>query len=123
MIIGKVIGLVRTIQRLDELPEGPLCLVRVRDRRVGRIRPPPPPPPPPPPEDVVERIREYREIVAFDPIGCGIDQDVLIMEGPFAQGVFHDVHGVADAVIVAIVTNDSISDNRAIFALDDSLLP
>ena len=73
MIRGRVIGQFWATKRVDTLPHGALLEVET---------------------DGGERI------IAFDPLGCGRDEQVLIAQGSVAATYFRDIQAPVDALIV-----------------------
>ena len=76
MIKGKVIGRVWSTKRIEPLPQGALLEVEVEGG--GRL-------------------------VAFDPLGCGDGEDVLITQGSVAAGYFEGIKAPVDALIVGSI--------------------
>ncbi len=76
MIKGRVVGRVWSTKRLDTLPQGGLLEVEVEGG--GRV-------------------------VAFDPLGCAEDEEVLVTQGSVAAGHFEGVRAPIDALIIGSV--------------------
>ena len=76
MIKGKVIGRVWSTKRVDPLPQGALLEVEVEGG--GRV-------------------------VAFDPLGCGDGEEVLITQGSVAAGYFEGIKAPVDALIIGSI--------------------
>ena len=76
MIKGRVIGRVWATKRVATLPQG--ALLEVEPEGGGRI-------------------------VAFDPLGCGDGEEVLITQGSVAAGYFEGVRAPVDALIIGSV--------------------
>jgi len=76
MIKGKVIGRVWSTKRVDQLPQGALLQVEIEDGG---------------------------QIVAFDPLGCGDGEEVLITQGSVAAGFFEGKKAPVDALIVGSI--------------------
>lgn len=76
MIKGKVIGRVWSTKRIAPLPQGALLEVEVE----GGDR-----------------------VVAFDPLGCGDGEEVLITQGSVAAGFFEGIKAPVDALIVGSI--------------------
>ncbi len=76
MIKGKVIGRVWSTKRVSPLPQGALLEVEVP----GGSR-----------------------LVAFDPLGCGEGEEVLITQGSVAAGYFEGVKAPVDALIIGSI--------------------
>ena len=80
MKTGRVAGRVWSTKRLDELPTGALLEI---DLETGGGSP--------------ERI------VAFDPLGCGDGERVLVTQGSVAKGWFGDGGSVIDALVIGSI--------------------
>ena len=80
MIKGKVIGRVWSTKRVGPLPQGALLEVEVEGG--GRL-------------------------IAFDPLGCGEGEDVLITQGSVAAGYFEGVKAPVDALIIGSIDEHS----------------
>ena len=78
MKTGYVVGRVWATKRLDELPSGALLEIDL-EAAVGGAG---------------ERL------VAFDPLGCGEGERVLVTQGSVAKGWFRDGNAVVDALVV-----------------------
>ena len=76
MIRGRVIGRVWSTKRVGTLPQGALLEVEVESG--GRL-------------------------VAFDPLGCGDDEEVLVTQGSVAAGYFEGVRAPVDALIIGSI--------------------
>ncbi|HMB76264.1 MAG TPA: EutN/CcmL family microcompartment protein [Kiloniellaceae bacterium] len=76
MIKGRVVGRVWSTKRLASLPQGGLLEVEVEGG--GRI-------------------------VAFDPLGCAEDEEVLVTQGSVAAGHFEGVKAPVDALIIGSI--------------------
>lgn len=76
MIRGRVIGRVWSTKRVDSLPQGALIEVEVQ----GGAR-----------------------LIAFDPLGCGDGEEVLVTQGSVAAGYFEGVRAPVDALIVGSI--------------------
>ena len=76
MIKGRVIGRVWSTKRIDSLPQG--ALLEVETEGGGHV-------------------------IAFDPLGCGDDEEVLITQGSVAAGFFEGVKAPVDALIVGSI--------------------
>ena len=76
MIRGRVIGHVWSTKRVNSLPQGALLEVEVEGG--GRL-------------------------VAFDPLGCGEGEEVLITQGSVAAGYFTEVKAPVDALIIGSI--------------------
>ena len=80
MIKGRVIGRVWSTKRIDSLPQGALLEVETE----GGAR-----------------------VIAFDPLGCGDDEEVLITQGSVAAGHFEGVKAPVDALIIGSIDDRS----------------
>ncbi len=80
MIKGKVIGHVWSTKRIDSLPQGALLEVEVD----GGSR-----------------------LIAFDPLGCGEGEQVLITQGSVAAGYFEGFKAPVDALIIGSIDENS----------------
>jgi ethanolamine utilization protein EutN len=79
MKTGIVIGKVWATKRLGELPGGALLEITVEEEGPG------------------ERI------VAYDPLGAGAGERVLVTTGSVARGWFKDGKAVVDALVIGIL--------------------
>jgi ethanolamine utilization protein EutN len=79
MKTGIVIGKVWATKRLDELPPGALLEINIEEEGPG------------------ERI------IAYDPLGAGDGERVLVTTGSVARGWFKDGKAVVDALIIGIL--------------------
>jgi ethanolamine utilization protein EutN len=79
MKTGTVIGKVWATKRLDELPGGALLEIEMEEDGPG------------------ERV------IAFDPLGAGAGERVLVTTGSVARGWFKDSKAVVDALIIGIL--------------------
>ena len=80
MIRGRVIGHVWSTKRIQSLPQGALLEVEVESG--GRL-------------------------VAFDPLGCGSGEEVLITQGSVAAGYFTGIKAPVDALIIGSIDEPS----------------
>jgi ethanolamine utilization protein EutN len=76
MIKGKVIGRVWSTKRVAPLPQGALLEVE---------------------------IEGGNRVVAFDPLGCGDGEEVLITQGSVAAGYFEGMKAPVDALIIGSI--------------------
>ena len=76
MIKGRVIGRVWATKRIEALPQGALLEVGLE----GGAR-----------------------LVAFDPLGCGEGEEVLVTQGSVAAGYFEGVKAPVDALIIGSI--------------------
>jgi ethanolamine utilization protein EutN len=80
MKTGIVAGQVWATKRLDELPTGALLEIEVE-----------------------EKYPSDERIIAFDPLGAGIGERVLLTQGSVAKGWFKNSNAVVDALIIGIL--------------------
>ena len=80
MIKGRVIGRVWSTKRIETLPQGALLEVEINGG--GRV-------------------------IAFDPLGCGDGEEVLVTQGSVAAAYFEGVRAPVDALIVGSVDERS----------------
>lgn len=76
MIRGRVIGRVWSTKRVDALPQG--ALLEVETERGARL-------------------------IAFDPLGCGDGEEVLLTQGSVAAGFFEGARVPVDALIIGSI--------------------
>ena len=89
MKTGYVVGRVWATKRLDDLPSGALLEIDLEAAGGG----------------AGERL------VAFDPLGCGEGERVLVTQGSVAKGWFRDGNAVVDALVVGSL--DPTNETRA----------
>ena len=75
MIKGKVTGQVWSSRHIDTLPRGALLEVDVAGSKM----------------------------IAFDPLGCAVGEEVLITQGSVAAGFFTETKAPVDALIIGSV--------------------
>lgn len=80
MIKGRVIGRVWSTKRLPALPQGALLEVEVENGA---------------------------RLIAFDPLGCGEGEEVLVTQGSVAAGWFEGLRAPVDALIIGSVDDAS----------------
>ncbi|MFZ5677681.1 MAG: EutN/CcmL family microcompartment protein [Pseudomonadota bacterium] len=80
MKTGIVVGKVWATKRLDQLPGGALLEIAIEEE-----------------DETDERM------VAFDPLGAGIGERVLITQGSVAKAWFKDGSNVVDALVIGIL--------------------
>jgi ethanolamine utilization protein EutN len=80
MKTGIVIGKVWATKRLDEVPGGALLEVAIE-----------------------EAVGLGEHLIAFDPLGAGDGERVLITQGSVAKGWFKDGKAVVDALVIGIL--------------------
>lgn len=76
MIRGKVIGQIWSSKHIETLPNGGLLKVKTDDGDT---------------------------LIAFDPLGCAIDEYVLITQGSVAAAYFTKVKAPVDALIIGSI--------------------
>ena len=86
MKVGTVIGKIWATRKLDELPSGALLEI-----------------------DLIDNGENPERILAFDPLGAGSGERVLVTQGSVAKGWFKSGNAVIDALVIGIV--DDTSDN------------
>jgi ethanolamine utilization protein EutN len=80
MKTGIVAGQVWATKRLDELPGGALLEIDIEEKYPGDER-----------------------LIAFDPLGAGIGERVLVTQGSVAKGWFKNGNAVVDALVIGIL--------------------
>jgi microcompartment protein CcmK/EutM len=80
MKTGIVVGKVWATKRVAELPSGALLEIAVEE------------------EDEMDEC-----VVAFDPLGAGVGERVLITQGSVAKAWFKDGNNVVDALVIGIL--------------------
>jgi ethanolamine utilization protein EutN len=83
MKTGIVVGKVWATKRLSELPSGALLEIAGEEDESG------------------ERL------IAFDPLGAGIGERVLVTQGSVAKAWFKDGNNVVDALVIGILDEQS----------------
>jgi ethanolamine utilization protein EutN len=83
MKTGIVVGKVWATKRLSELPGGALL------------------------EIAGEEDEDGERLVAFDPLGAGIGERVLVTQGSVAKAWFKDGNNVVDALVIGILDEQS----------------
>ena len=76
MITGRVIGRVWSSKRIDSLPQGALLEIELENKT---------------------------RLIAFDPLGCGEGEIVLITQGSVAAGYFQEGRAPVDALIIGSI--------------------
>ncbi len=76
MIKGRVIGRIWSTKRIDSLPKGSLLEVE---------------------------LENGTHLIAFDPLGCGAGEEVLITQGSVAAGYFDKGRAPVDALIIGSI--------------------
>jgi ethanolamine utilization protein EutN len=85
MKTGIVVGKVWATKRLSELPGG--ALLEIANDEDG----------------------EGERLVAFDPLGAGVGERVLITQGSVAKAWFKDGNNVVDALVIGILDEQAAS--------------
>ena len=80
MIKGNVIGQVWSTKRIDSLPSGALLEIRTE---------------------------KDESLIAFDPLGCAVGEEVLIVQGSVATGYFTESKVTVDALIIGSIDQNS----------------
>ena len=80
MKTGIVVGRVWATKRVAELPNGALLEVAIEEE-----------------DEMDERM------IAFDPLGAGVGERVLITQGSVAKAWFKDGNNVVDALVIGIL--------------------
>jgi len=83
VILGKVIGKIWATRKLKELPGGALLKI-----------------------EAIENGENPERIIAYDPLGAGTGEQVLVTLGSVAKGWFkteEDISIVVDALVIGIV--------------------
>ncbi|MBT4891128.1 MAG: ethanolamine utilization protein EutN [Rhodospirillales bacterium] len=80
MIRGRVKGRCWATKRIDDMPQGALLDVE---------------------------LENGSHIIAFDPLGCGDGEQVLITQGSVAAGYFKSIKAPIDALIIGSLDEES----------------
>ena len=80
MKTGIVVGKVWATKRVNELPNGALLEIAIEEE-----------------DEMDERM------MAFDPLGAGIGERVLVTQGSVAKAWFKDGNNVVDALVIGIL--------------------
>ena len=83
MKVGKVMGKIWATRKLDELPNGALLEI-----------------------DLIEDGKVSERVLAYDPLGAGTGEQVLITQGSVAKGWFDSGDAVIDALVIGIVDEE-----------------
>lgn len=83
MKVGTVIGKIWATRKLDELPNGALLEI-----------------------DLIEDGMVSERVLAYDPLGAGTGEQVLITQGSVAKGWFESGDSVIDALVIGIVDEE-----------------
>ncbi len=87
MKVGTVAGKIWATRRLNDLPNGALLEI-----------------------DIVEQDNSVERILAFDPLGAGRDERVIVTQGSVAKGWFETGNAVVDALVIGIVDEQASGD-------------
>ena len=90
MKTGIVVGKVWATKRVAELPGGALLEIAVEEE-----------------DEMDERM------VAFDPLGAGVGERVLVTQGSVARAWFKDAANVIDALVIGILDEQSTPAKQA----------
>ena len=80
MIKGKVVSQIWATKRIDTLPQGAFLEIEVSDGN---------------------------SLVAFDPLGCGENEEVLVVQGSVAASYFEGTRPPVDALVIGSVDERS----------------
>jgi len=80
MQAGKVVGRVWSAKKLEQLPAGALLKIELEGRG--------------------------GTVIAFDPLGCGENEQVLIATGTVARDYFSSRPTLVDAIVIASLDDD-----------------
>ncbi len=83
MKVGTVMGKIWATRKLDELPNGALLEI-----------------------DLIEDGEVSERVLAYDPLGAGTGEQVLITQGSVAKGWFESGDAVIDALVIGIVDEE-----------------
>ncbi len=83
MKVGIVMGKIWATRKLDELPNGALLEI-----------------------DLIENGEVSERVLAYDPLGAGTGEQVLITQGSVAKGWFESGDAVIDALVIGIVDEE-----------------
>ena len=83
MKVGTVKGKIWATRKLDELPNGALLEI-----------------------DLIEDGKVSERVLAYDPLGAGTGEQVLITQGSVAKGWFESGDAVIDALVIGIVDEE-----------------
>lgn len=88
MKVGTVMGKIWATRKLDELPNGALLEI-----------------------DLIEDGKVSERVLAYDPLGAGAGEQVLITQGSVAKGWFESGDAVIDALVIGIV-DEEVGSNK-----------
>jgi ethanolamine utilization protein EutN len=86
MLRGKVTGRLWSTRRIEQLPQGALLIVEMENGS---------------------------RMIAFDPLGCGEGEEVIVTTGSVAAGYFEKVKAPVDALIIGSIDQVPGGDGRA----------
>ena len=89
MKVGTVTGKIWTTRRLEELPNGALLEI-----------------------DLIEDNGSVEKILAFDPLGAGEGERVVVTQGSVAKGWFQSGDAVIDSLVIGIVDEPATKNNE-----------
>ena len=89
MKVGTVTGKIWTTRRLEELPNGALLEI-----------------------DLIEDDGSVEKILAFDPLGAGEGERVVVTQGSVAKGWFQSGDAVIDSLVIGIVDEPATKNNE-----------
>ncbi len=87
MKVGTVRGKIWSTRRLEELPKGALLEI-----------------------DLINDEKSSERILAYDPLGAGAGEQVLVTLGSVAKGWFKSGDAVVDALVIGIVDEEAGGD-------------
>lgn len=85
MKVGTVKGKIWATRRLEELPNGALLEI-----------------------DLIDNSGNPERILAYDPLGAGVGEQVLVTQGSVAKGWFPSGNAVIDALVIGIVDDAAV---------------
>jgi ethanolamine utilization protein EutN len=80
MKAGIVVGKVWATKRVAELPSGALLEIAIEEK-----------------DEMDERL------IAFDPLGAGVGERVLVTQGSVAKAWFKEANNIVDALVIGIL--------------------
>ena len=89
MKVGTVTGKIWTTRRLEELPNGALLEI-----------------------DLIEDNGSVEKILAFDPLGAGEGERVVVTQGSVAKGWFQSGDAVIDSLVIGIVDEPGTNNDE-----------
>jgi ethanolamine utilization protein EutN len=85
MLKGKVAGRIWSTRRIEQLPQGALLVVEMENGS---------------------------RMIAFDPLGCGEGEEVIVTTGSVAAGYFEKIKAPVDALIIGSIDAVSGGDGK-----------